>query len=149
MVVPRAQTAASTVQIRHGAVAHVLQVGDAHAAGPEAGRRQIAKAVEERDTVEALGRGPQRPGNVVEHRRAFVSRTVQKRLVEPALAFEVEPGQPAAHRNLARRLVEHDEVHEFRHAGVGGAPRPIVLRDDQIDEDADGLPFVRREELRL
>ncbi len=61
----------------------------------------------------------------------------------------IDHRQPAAHRDLAPRLVDHHEVHERRHAGVGGAAGSLVLRDDQIDQHADGRVLVRGEELRL
>ena len=59
-----------------------------------------------------------------------------KRLVEALLALAIEPGQPAAHRRLPRRLIADDEVHELGHAGVGGAARSLVARDDEIDQHA-------------
>jgi hypothetical protein len=65
------------------------------------------------------------------------------------LAETIDEREAAAHRDLPRRLVDHHEVHELRHAGVGGAARPLVLRDDQIHEETDRRIFVRREELRL
>ena len=57
--------------------------------------------------------------------------------------------QAAAHRDLPPRLIDHHEVHELRHAGVGGAAGSLVARDDQIDQHADRRVFVRGEELRL
>jgi hypothetical protein len=71
-----------------------------------------------------------------------------KRLVEAALTFEVEPGQPAAHGDLPRRLIDHREIHELGHSRIGGAARALVGGNDQIGEDPDRPVFGRREELR-
>ena len=60
----------------------------------------------------------------------------------------IEPRQAAAHRDLPRRLVDHHEVHELGHAGIGGAARSLVLRNDDVHEHAHQSELVRREELR-
>ena len=71
-----------------------------------------------------------------------------KRLVEAALAFEVEPRQPAAHGDLPGRLIDHREIHELGHTRIDRAARTLVGRDNQIGEDAHRPVFGRREELR-
>ena len=94
------------------------------------------------------------PRDVVEDGGALLRAAVEEPLVEAVLAFQVDPGQAAAHRRLPVRLVRpvpvrHHEIHELRHAGVGRAARSLVLRDDDVDQHADGGVLVRREELRL
>ena len=59
-----------------------------------------------------------------------------KRLVDAPLAFEVEPREPAAHRDLAGGLIDHREVHELGHAGIDRADRPLVGRDNEIAQHA-------------
>src|SRR5687768_1845532 len=133
----------------HVAVAHVLQVVDPHLAGEEPARREIAEAVEEGDAVREPRLRFLRPGDLVEHLGALRGSRRDKILLEPADALAIEPRQPAAHRRLPPRLVGHHEVHELRHAGVGGAARAFVLRDDQVDQQPDRRILMRREELRL
>src|SRR5688500_12407134 len=105
----------TTVPSRDRSIADVLQVIDAHAGGPEAGGRQIAETGEERDAVRELRSGLRRPRDVIKHRRSLRLDAVEKHRVETQLAFVIEPGEAAAHRDLPRRLVDHHEVHELRY----------------------------------
>src|SRR5688500_7414861 len=75
----------TAVPARHRSISHVLQVVDAHSRGPEAGRRQIAEAGEERHAVRVFGFGPGRPRDVIKHRRPLRDGAVKKDLVEPLL----------------------------------------------------------------
>src|SRR5688572_19687183 len=103
------------------AVADVLQILDAHLAGEEAAGGQVPEAVEEGDAVRQLRPGLVRPRDVVEHLRPLGGGAGEERLVEAADALAIDPGEPAAHRDLPRRLIDHHEIHELRHAGGGGA----------------------------
>src|SRR5215470_17872249 len=72
-------------------VALVLQIGDAHLAGPESRRREIAEVIEELDAmVLALGSlvGPR---DIVEHCAALRRAGAQKVSPEPVVALGVEP----------------------------------------------------------
>src|SRR5207247_3373788 len=64
-------------------------------------------------------------------------------------ALVVEPGEPAPHGGLQIRVVAEHEVHEFRHAGLGGAARALILGNDEVHEQAYRVPLVGRELLRL
>ena len=116
---------------------------------PEPGGGEVAEAVEERDAVREFRLDFAWPAMSSRTARRSRGGGREERLVEAALALEVDPGQAAAHRRLPRRLIDHHEVHELRHAGVGRAARSLVVGDDQVDEHLDRLVLVRREELRL
>ena len=70
-------------------------------------------------------------------------------LAKAADGQPIDEREAAPHRDLPPRLIDHHEVHELRHAGLGGAAGPLVARDDQIDQHPHRRVFVRREELRL
>src|SRR5262245_1214851 len=95
-----------------GAIAQVLQILDADLGRPEAAGGQIAEAIEERHAMRMFRLCLRRPRNIVEHRLPLGVGAVDEDLVVALLALDVEPGQPAAHRDLPRRLVDHHEVHE-------------------------------------
>ncbi len=99
--------------------------------------------------ITRLHYGARWPGNIVKHRSLLVCRTIHERLVEPLLALDIQPGKPTAHPDLPRRLIDHHEVHELGHTGIGGAARAVVRGDDQIDEHAHRSPLVGRKEFRL
>ena len=120
---------------------------------PEAVR--VAEPVEERNALAVLGLGLLVPGDVVHHLEALRLRTIGKGLPETLPALEVQPGEAAAHRRLAMlavpfggQAVDHPVVHELRKEGVGGTAGMFVLRDDDVGQDVDRLPFVGREEPR-
>ena len=132
-----------------GHIAHVLQVGDAHLAREEPGRHGIAEPREERDAVAELGLGLPRIGDVVDERGALLVGDLDESLAETRVGLGIEPSQAATHRHLAFGPVDHHEVDELGHAGVGGAARPLVLRDDDVGKQRHRRPLVRGEELRL
>ncbi len=72
-----------------------------------------------------------------------------KGLVESPLAFEIEPGQPAAHRHLAGGLsIMMKSMNSGTPASIAPPDRSSfgMIRSDSI---AHRLVLVRREELRL
>src|SRR3989449_3350571 len=133
----------------HDHVAHVAEVLHAHLAGPEPRRRQVPERVEERDAGGERGFGPLGPCDIVEHGGSLGVRAGHEGLAVAIVALVVQPGEPAAHRGLAARLVGEHEVHELGDAGVGRAAGAAVAWDDEIDEQPRGLPFVWRKELGL
>ena len=123
---------------------------DAHLARPEPGRGQIAEAVEEGDAVREFRLRLLRPGDVVEDGGALVRRCTRGTACRSGPGTRGRSSARPPRIGVCRAgLVHHHEIHELRHAGVGGAARPRVLRDDQVDQDAHGRIFVRGEELRL
>ena len=65
---------------------------------------------------------------------------VEERLVEALSHSRSIQARPPRIGVCRAGLVDHHEVHELRHAGVGGAARPLVLRDDEVDEHAARSP---------
>src|SRR2546430_16849924 len=130
-------------------VADVAQVLHAQLARVESRSREIAEAVEEGDARRVLGLRLLKPCDIVQQRGAVGVGTGEEGLAEAVVALVIEPGQAPANRRLQVRIVAQHEVHELGDAGVGGAPRALVLGDDEIDEEAHGLPFAGREVLRL
>src|SRR5262249_2682572 len=105
-------------------VALVLQIGDAHLAGPEPRRREIAEVIEELDAVvQPLGSlvGPR---DIVEHGGALRRAGAPKGGPEPVVALGIEARGAAAHPQLVVRIRDGDEVHEFGNAGGGRRARP-------------------------
>src|SRR5688572_33339721 len=72
--------------LRHIAVAHVLKIRDAHLAGEEAARGQVAEAVEKGDAVLHPRRRLVRPGDIVEHLRPLGCGRGEEVLLEAARA---------------------------------------------------------------
>src|SRR5262252_2694183 len=93
----------------HGLISEVLEVLNAHPAGPETARRQIAKTAEE---GRAMGkRGLDLPGeSKVIHLLSFVIRGFNEGLVEPRLAEMIDKRQASPHRGLTQWLIDHHEV---------------------------------------
>ena len=116
---------------------------------PESACREVTEAREEADAVRQLARTPSSATRCVEQRRLLGGGAGDERLVVAVQALAIDPGKPAAHGGLPGRLIDHHEVHELRHAGVGRAAGPLVLRDDEVDEQPHGRILVRGEELRL
>src|SRR5438128_935252 len=130
-------------------VADVTQVLHARLAREEPRGREIAEAVEEGDTCRVLALRLLGPRDVLQQPGAFGVGAGDERLAVAVVALVIEPGQAAAHRRLQVRIVAEHEVHELRHAGVGGAPRALLLGDDDVHEQAHRLPFAGGEVLRV
>src|SRR6266513_26539 len=130
-------------------VADVTQVLHTQLAREEPRSREIADAVEEGDARRVLALRLLGPCDVVQQRGAFGVGAGDERLAVAVVALVIEPGQAAAQRRLQLRVIAQHEVHELRHAGVGGAARALVLGDDEVHEQAQRLPFAGGEVLRL
>src|SRR5688572_15406579 len=99
----------------HDGVADITEVFDTHPAGPEPGRSEIAKAIEEIDAVTELRRSACGPGDVFENRGLLRIVEVREHLAEPLAALDVQPAEAATHPLLHGRSLEHHEVHELGH----------------------------------
>ena len=133
----------TSVPSRDRSIADVLQIVDAHPRGPEAAAVRSRKLLKNA-TPCACSRLRARDGHAMSSSTAVRSRigAVEEHLVEPLLAFDVEPREAAAHRDLARRLIDHHEVHELRNAGIGGAAGAFVFRNHDVGEDPHQSEFV-------
>src|SRR5262245_15535283 len=69
----------------------VLQIGDAHLAGPEPRRREIAEVIEELDAVVQTLGSLVGPRDIVEHGAALRRAGAQKVGPEPVVALGIEP----------------------------------------------------------
>src|SRR5688500_2880125 len=87
----------TAIPSRNGAVAHVLQIINAHPRRPETACGQVAEVGEKRHAMRKFGRRLRRPGNVVQHGGPLRIAAIDKCLVETPLAFDIEPRQAAAH----------------------------------------------------
>src|SRR5262252_7255009 len=91
----------------HGLISEVLEVLNAHSAGPETARSQIAKTVEEGGAMGKRGVEPPGESKVIQHLLSFVIRGLNEGLVEPRLAQMVDKRQASTHRRLTHRLIDH------------------------------------------
>src|SRR3954465_6289398 len=129
-------------------VAHVPEIFHSHLARPEAGRREVAKPVEEADAIGHPGRSARGPGDVVENCFALGLARLSERLAETRTRLGVEPRETVAHPLLHSGPVLHGEVHEPGNARVGGAARPFVPGNDHVGENSHRPIFGGGEKLR-
>src|SRR6516225_5504309 len=108
-----------------GLITQVLQILDAHLARPESARRQIAETVKECGARSQCRNNFCRKSNVIKHASTLGVRAADEELIESLVAQMIDQSKAAAHRRLACGLIDHDEVHEFGHAGIAGASRTL------------------------
>src|SRR6516165_307003 len=131
----------------NGLVAEVLQILDAHFAGPEAARGQIAEAGEEHRTLAERRLHLRRVRQVIQHLLLLHVCTSDEALVESRFAQSIDEREAAAHRRLSSRLIDHHEVHEFRYARIAGAAGALVFGNNPVCQGSNRGEFVRCKKL--
>src|SRR6267378_464777 len=135
----------TAIPIRIECVADIAKVFHSNAAGPEAGRSEIAESIEEGDAIGHRGWCARGPRNVVQDLLTLSDTHVGKGLSESGRRLRVDPSEAGAHPLLVAWAVRHDEVHELGHAGIRCASGALVARNDHVAEDAHGPEFRRCE----
>src|SRR5690606_30757414 len=79
-------------------VAHVLEVVDTDAAGPEAAGGQVPEAGEERNTLGKLRPRTRGPRDVIEDRGPLHIGDLEEPIAEARARLALEPRESAAHR---------------------------------------------------